>query len=233
MKDEHIHIAFAEDHETVRESLTHFLNLLGGISVDIEASNGIELLEKLNNTPELPEICIIDVQMPYMDGYLLLIELKKRWPDIKVLVLTAFDNEALIIRMIKAGANGYLLKSCKPSMIKDALQSIRSSGYYYSQHASSAVFRLVENNHVRTQQFSEAEIQFIKYSCIDLTYNEIAAKMNTTVRSIDSFRDRVSNKLNVNTRAGIIMFAIQSGLVPVEVNSSIANIIPKIKSSKQ
>lgn len=219
MQDSNIHIAFADDHDIVRESLIYLLNDVGGISVDIEANDGLELLEKLKIAERLPDICMIDIHMPNMGGYELLIQIREQWPDMGVLVLTAFDNQALVIRMIRAGANGYLMKSSKPSEVKEALQAIQTTGYYYSQLAPSAVFEIARN--IKFQHFSEAEIDYIKYSCMDLPHGEIAEKMNTTVRGVDGYRKKVSDKLGVDTRAGIIMYAIQSGLVTVEVNTSI------------
>jgi DNA-binding NarL/FixJ family response regulator len=213
-----IHIAFADDHDTVRESLIYLLNDLGGISVDIEAGDGLELLEKLKAAERLPDICMIDIRMPNMDGYDVLIQIREQWPDMKVLVLTGFDEQPMIIKMIMAGANGYLLKSNKPQVIKEALQSIRATGYFYSEQAPSTIYHLVENKAIKPVHFSDAEIDFIKHSCIDLQYNQIAAKMNISIRKVEGLRDRVTEKLNVTTRVGIVMYAIQSGLVPVEID---------------
>jgi two-component system invasion response regulator UvrY len=215
-KDKTIHIAYAEDHISVREGIVAALERSGGFSVDIQADNGIDLLEQLARTMRLPDICIVDINMPKMNGFNLIIELKKRWPAMPALILTLFENESYIIKMIQNGANGYLLKSCPTTEIRNAIQSILETGFYYSKVADSDKFASVNNKTLKPFNLTTSEIEFLKYSCSDLNYSEIATKMNTTTRSIEGYRDRLFSKLKVNSRVSLAMYAIKSGLVTIE-----------------
>lgn len=215
-----IHVAFADDHIVIRQGIVSLVEALGNIQVDIQADNGAEMLSKLEAADRLPDICIIDINMPVMDGYMLLLELKKRWPDMRTLIFTAFDNEPGIIRMIKAGANGYLLKNCRPDDLKDALFAIHHTGYYYSVSAGSDMFQRAEKP-VRQLKLTNGEIELLKRSCSELSYSQIATQMQTTIKSVEGYRDRLFSKLNVNSRAGLILYAIKSGIVPLEPNYAI------------
>ncbi|GAB3910482.1 response regulator transcription factor [Mucilaginibacter boryungensis] len=213
-----IRVAFADDHNLVRKGIISMLRSLGGIDIVIEADNGNELISKLTAADRLPEICILDISMPQMDGFAVLTEVKRRWPEMKVLVLTAFFWEIYIIRMMQAGANGYLLKECDIEEVKTALISIHNEGYYYSECANSTVFHLVNTKAIRLQTFTENEIEVLKYCCTDLTYGEIAQQMHTTLRSVEGSRDRIFHKLNLNSRIALVLFAIRSGLVTLDTN---------------
>src|SRR5690606_33677819 len=131
MQPPEIHIAYADDHTAVRKGIISFLSGLGGIVVDIEANNGKELIKQLEKVKRLPDVCLLDINMPQMDGFETLVEIKKRWQSMKVLILTVHDAELYVIRMIRNGANGYLLKSCDPEEIKKALFTIDTKGVYF------------------------------------------------------------------------------------------------------
>lgn len=228
--DSVIHVAFADDHQIVRESITSMLVKQGGIAIDIEAENGQELLEKLESASVLPDICMIDISMPVMDGFTALLEIRKKWPKMKTLILTAFDDEMYVIRMIQAGANGYLLKKSSIKETKEAILSIYSVGYYYSENANRTLFHLNDTNSIKMQGFSEQEIEVLKYCCTELKYGEIAQKMNTTLNGIEGCRDRLFIKLKVNSRVGLALFAVRFGLCPLENNPFGKIVIPKLKN---
>jgi two-component system invasion response regulator UvrY len=215
-KNDVIHIAYAEDHVAVRESIIKFLHDLGGISVTIEANNGIEMLTKLVNATHIPEICIIDINMPQMDGFNLLIEIKKRWPLMKILVLTKYGSEASVVKMIKNGANGYLTKECTVEEIRNALVSIHETGYYYSQVAGHDMFNSVQSNDLKPLQLTDNESVLLKHFVSGMTNEEAAQKMNKTIRSIKRSQERLCKKMNVKNRTGLILFAIKYGIVPVD-----------------
>src|ERR1019366_8100974 len=139
-----VHIAFADDHISTRKGIITFLEKLGGVSVDIEADNGNDLIAQLERTKIFPETVLLDITMKEMDGFDTIEVLKTRWPDLKVLVLTGSESELYLIRMIRKGANGYLLKSCHPAEIKQALIAIMETGNYYSDIATSKYFQKVK-----------------------------------------------------------------------------------------
>lgn len=213
-----IKVAFAEDHVAVRKAIISIVEMGSkNIIFSIEADDGIKLLERLNQAATLPDICILDINMPNMDGHTVLLEIRKKWPSIKFLILTAFNDEYSILRMIKSGAGGYLLKSCSPSEIVEALEDIHLTGYHYSDVASKHVFSLVDKNIVKIKEaFSEAELDILRYSTTNLSFEEMAAKMNLPAKNIEGKKDRLYAKLKIKSRAELALFAFQSGLVPLE-----------------
>lgn len=215
-----VHIAYADDHKAVRKGIISFLNGLGGIIVDIEANNGKELIRQMEKANQLPDVCIIDINMPQMDGFETLVEIKKRWRSMKVLILTVHDTELyIIIRMIRSGANGYLLKSCDPEEIKKALFTIHTKGVYFSDVISSQFFHAVQNREIKLPNFTAKEIEVLKYCCTDLSYVKIAEKMRTTSRSVEGYRDSLFKKLKVNSRVSLALYAVQFGYVPLEIKN--------------
>jgi len=217
-----IRIAYVDDSVAVRKGIIAFLTSLGGIQVDIEADNGQQLIDKLK-TRETPDICLLDISMPVLDGFDTLTQITTQWPQMKVLVLTIHKLDYYIIRMIRHGASGYLLKSCDPEEIKKALIAVYNTGFYYSNTITSRFVQQVRSKEISIPNFTEAEIEMLKHCCSDLTYIEIAEKMNTTVRSIEGYRDSLFNKLSVNSRVSLSMFAIQFGLVPLEMKIPTTN----------
>ena len=215
-----INVALAEDHKLIRSALVSLINSLEGFRVDIEADNGQELINCIKRQGKVPDVCIIDINMPVMNGFDTIIELKKIWADIKVLVLTVFDTELYIVRMITYGANGYLLKNADPIEIRKAIEDIYYEGMYYGNKASRNFVHAVQNREIKIPNLTEREMAVLKYVCSDLSYADIALKTQTTTRSVEGLRDSLFRKLNCNSRVGLAMFAIQFGLVPVEVNSS-------------
>jgi DNA-binding NarL/FixJ family response regulator len=206
-----INVAIAEDQAIVRKGIVEIVHTFGGFVVNIEASDGQDLCEKLEKAKALPDILILDISMKGWDGYQTIDEVKKKWPEIKILILTMHTHEFAIIKMLRSGANGYLLKDCHPKELKKALQSIHDTGLYFSDVASSNLYhRLMTSNVIPT--LSEKEMQLLRLSHTDLTYNEIAAKMGVSERSIGGLRSNLFEKFKVNSRAALVSCAIQMGL---------------------
>jgi two-component system, NarL family, invasion response regulator UvrY len=219
-----ISVAYADDHKVVRKGIVSILSEFNTISIDIEADNGKELIEKIEKVEQLPDICIIDISMPVMNGFQTQMELHKRWPSIKTLVLTAYDIELYIIKMIVNGANGYLLKNCDPREIEQALISIKTTGVYHSEISTSHLFHAVKSREIILPNFTEKEMQVLKYCCSDLSYSQIADQMNTTRRSVEGYRDSLFKKLGVNSRTMLALYAVQFGIVSLEINANNTNI---------
>lgn len=209
-KGEVIHVAFADDHVTSRMAIADFLKKLGGISVDIQADNGKDLIAKLKMARERPGICMLDVSMPVMDGLQALVAIKKLWPDMKFLIMSAFASEHLVIPMIRNGAGGYLVKTCHPDELKQALIDIHETGTYRSEFITKALWK------DRGVELSEVEKDVLRQCCSDLTYAEIGKALGKSRKSVEGHRDALFKKLQVNTRTGLAMYAVQSGLVPLE-----------------
>jgi DNA-binding NarL/FixJ family response regulator len=215
-KDNSIQIAIADDHVIMRNGLSTLISSFPGFKVMLEADNGKELIEQLERSSVQPDIVILDISMPVLNGYETLIALKKKWPDIKVLVLSMYNNEFSIIRMLRNGAKGYILKACDPKELHTALMDIHTRGFYNSELVSSRFFQLIHsNNEHLLPKISEKEFQFLNHCCTELNYREIAQLMGMSTRTVEGYRDSLFEKLNLNTRIGLVMYAINTGIVPI------------------
>lgn len=215
-KQKLITVAYAEDHLAVRKGIIANLEADESIKVTIEGNNGEELLANMLEANVLPDLCLIDINMPKMDGFKLIAEIKKRWPRMRCLVFTVFEFESYIIEMIKNGANGYLLKSCDPEELNVAVHSIYTDGYYYSETANSTAFSVVHNKKFKNSVFNDREIELLRYACTEMSYADIAAQMNTTFKTVDGIRERLCVKLGVTTRIGLALASIQLGYFTIK-----------------
>lgn len=209
-----VRVAYADDHKAVRKGIISFLQELGGVEIIIEASNGLELIEQLEHCHKLPDICIIDINMPKMNGFETVAAIRKKWQDQRILILSTYNEDIYILRCIRAGADGYLVKSCDPEEIKEALLSIQNIGYYYPKvYTEKPMDDIKKASGNRLSNFTEREITFLKYTCTDMNYAEIAQCMECTRKSVEGYRDNLFRKLKVNNRVSLAIFAIKTGLV--------------------
>jgi DNA-binding NarL/FixJ family response regulator len=210
-------IALVEDHVVLRHGLSILIQELGN-KVFFEADNGKDCIEKLK-THSRPDVIIMDASMPVMDGYDTTLYLKNHYPEIKVLALSMIDEETSVIRMLKNGARGYILKNCSPVQLSDAIYALMNNGYYHSDQVSGKLIRAINNyddsNSGMRNVFSisEKEVEFLRFAATELTYKEIASKMNVSPRTVDSYRENLFLKLSVNSRVGLAVYAIKNGFV--------------------
>lgn len=211
-------IALADDHILLRNGLASLVASLGH-TILFEADNGQQLTEKIK--PAEPELVLMDINMPQMDGFATTQWLKENHPLVKVLALSMYDNEASIIRMLKCGAKGYILKDSEPAELKMAIEAVLSKGFYYSDLVSGKLIHAInkmddEGSDTHTvNHLNDRETDFLKYACTEMTYKEIADKMFVSPRTIDGYRDGLFEKLHVKTRVGLVMYAIKHGVVNV------------------
>lgn len=212
-------VALVDDHVLLRNGLANLINSFGDYNVLFEADNGIDFIDKIGKNP-IPDIVMMDINMPGKDGYDSTLWLRKNHPDVKVLALSMYDNENAIIRMFRAGAKGYILKDCDPSELRKALLSLIDHGYYYSELVTGRLIHTINQSAPEDEidvknafQLNRREIEFIKYACSELTYKEIADKMFLSARTIDGYREALFEKLHVKTRVGLAMYAIKNGIV--------------------
>ena len=213
-------VALVDDHELLRTGLAAIINSFEGFKVVIEANNGQQFIEKVKGkTP--PDIVLLDITMPVMDGYETSSWIKANLPQTKVLVLSMLENDTAIIRMLKNGARGYILKDSKPKVFKDALDSIRDSGYFINELVSNKLMHYINHEEVfdsdafALNNLSENEVTFLKWICTEKTYKEIADEMCLSPRTIDTYRDNLFKKLDVKTRVGLAIFAIKNSIVTI------------------
>ena len=213
-----VNVVLVDDHVLLRKGLSALVDTFENCSVLFEANNGRDFLDKLT-AEMLPDIVLMDINMPEMDGYDTTSWLKNNHPDVKVLALSMYDTENSIIRMFRAGAKGYILKHCDPVELETAINSVISKGFYYTEMVTGRLIHSInvfdeEDSKVKNLiQLNEREIQFLKLVCSELTYKEIADKMVLSPRTIDGYRDALFEKLNLKTRVGLVMYAIKNGIV--------------------
>lgn len=198
-------------------------NLIQGLetyAVLFEANNGKDFIKQLQPR-YLPNIELLDINMPEMDCNETALWLKRNYPGIKILALSMYDNENSIIRIMKNGAKGYILKDVHHMEFRRALDSLMRKGFYYSELTTDkllhAVGQLVEQEGTIKCliRLNTREIEFLKLVCTEMTYKEIAEKMFLSARTIDGYRDALFEKLNVKSRVGLVLYAIKNSIVNV------------------
>ncbi|MCP9752087.1 response regulator transcription factor [Ferruginibacter sp. HRS2-29] len=211
-------IALVDDHVLLRNGLAGLIRDLGH-TVLFEADHGRELVQKLDPLA-LPDIILLDINMPEMDGYETARWMKQHHPDVKILALSMYDNEKAIINMLRSGAKGYILKDSDPAQLNSALHDLLQKGFYYSDLVSGKLIHAIngleeKGSSENYANINDRETEFLKYACTELTYKEIAEKMYLSPRTIDGYRDSLFEKLNIKTRVGLAMYAIKTGLVEI------------------
>lgn len=194
---------------------TLLLQAIGGLVDDFEqfdvlylCKNGQELLEKFKNPKNIPDIVLMDINMPILNGIETTEILKEKYPEVKVLALSVEENETTILKMLRAGAKGYLMKDTKSSILKEALGQLMERGYY---HTNTITKILVGSLHKNEDEVSlkEREKEFLMHACTEMTYKEIAEKMFLSPKTIEGYRDSIYEKLNIRNRIGLVLYAIK------------------------
>jgi two-component system, NarL family, invasion response regulator UvrY len=215
-KNNIIKIAMADDHVLLRNALASLIDSFGNCRVIHQSGTGRELTESIASG-SMPDVAILDLNMPDMDGFETAGWLQKNVPQVQVLMLTMYDSELSLIRLLQAGVKGFMKKDIYPSELKFAIESVVHSGYYYSNHATGKLVNLFRNspegnNSLQKAMLTDQELQFLKLACSDLTYKEIAQQMVLNPRSVDTLRDQLFMKLDVKSRVGLAMVAIRQGV---------------------
>ncbi|MGH2553635.1 MAG: response regulator, partial [Chitinophagaceae bacterium] len=208
MKKTETTIALVDDHSLLRGSLTTLINSFEGYIVLFEADNGKDFIEKLN-TMSRPEIVLLDLSMPEMDGYETADWIRNNIPETRILVLSMMDNENSIIRMVKLGARGFLLKDSKPAILRKALDETRNNGFFMNELVSNKMLHYVKRDeqgetNPELPPLTEKEKTFLKMACSEMTYKEIATEMKLSQRTVEGYRDDLFRKLNVASRVGLV-----------------------------
>lgn len=210
-----IKVILVDDHKLFRKGLAELINDFPGYTVTGDYDNGMELQHKFDGNNDA-DIALLDINMPEMGGHETAIWLKEFYPRVKILALSMNGNERSILRMVKAGARGYILKDADPAELKVALDSIIQKGYFHSELVSTTLLNNFQNHQENSQSqiLNEKELTFLELACSELTYKEIADKMNLAPRTIDGYREALFQKLNVKSRVGMVLYAIKNNLAP-------------------
>lgn len=208
-------IGIVDDHQLFLKSLSTLIASLPGYTIVLEALNGKDMADKLAAGQTVPDIILIDVTMPVMDGFATARYLTERYPQAKTIALSMKDDDFSVIGMIKAGCCAYLLKDIHPNELERALQEVIEKGYYNADVSNLHFRRLFLSGKDAAPAVTEKEKAFISHACSDLTYKEIAARMNLSERTIDGYREVLFQKFNVQSRVGLVLEAIRRKLVTV------------------
>ncbi|HLK29156.1 MAG TPA: response regulator transcription factor [Puia sp.] len=212
-----IKIALVDDHTLIRDAIAVVINSFENCQVTLTAGNGKELIEKMHSG-NVPDLLILDLNMPLMDGFETSKWVRNEYPEMLVLVLTMYDSELSLIRLLQSGVRGFLKKDIHPRELRSAIETTVKTGYYYSGNATGKIVNMLKNGEtntpvVNTIILSENELSFLKLSATDKTYKEIANEMKISPRTVDNYRDSLFLKLNVKSRVGLVMYAIKNGVI--------------------
>lgn len=215
MQDKKTAIAIVDDHTLFRKGIVSLLSESEEIDILFDAANGIEMTQ-LMNSDALPEVVLMDINMPQMDGYAATKWIIKNHPGVKILALSMFDDDKPIIEMLKSGAGGYLLKESKTSDLINAIKTIAEHGYFMNNLVSGKLIRsLQDKSPVKNdiEQISANEKKFLQHCCSELTYKEIADQMHLSPHTIDNYRESLFQKFEIKSRTGLVLFAIRNELI--------------------
>jgi len=213
-------IALVDDHKLFRKGLATLIKSDNNYTVLFEADNSSSLFDHLRRGI-IPDIVLLDINMPGQDGFQVAAQLKRLHPAIKIIALTVKDNEQDIIKMIKLGARGYVLKDSEPEELFTAINDVYSKGYFYSDHVSKTMANSInyhsqwDEETIDLEKLSPRETHFLELVCHDYSYKEIADRMSVSVRTVDGYRDSLFQKIKVRTRVGLVIYAIKNGIVRI------------------
>ncbi len=212
-----IKVAIADDSVIFREGLKVSLNPDKHFDITIEAGNGRELLTGIEKSP--PHVVLMDLKMPVMDGMEATKAIKKRYPDIKVLAVTMYEDENFIIHLMESGANGYLLKNTEPEEIRKAIYTVHENGYYFNDLVSNTLLKKVvakpqiKPTFNKSIEFTDRELEVLRGICNEKTSTEIGETIFLSPRSVEGIRQHLLEKIGVRNTAGLVMFAVKNGLI--------------------
>ncbi len=212
-------VAIVDDHTLFADSLMGLINNFNNFEVQYCVTNGQELVDKLTPKEDFPDVILLDINMPVMNGIQTMIWLCHNQPSLKVLALSMDDSEETIIKMLRNGAKGYLLKDIHPDELENALNQVIEKGFYYTEKVSNSLIGSLhlppDDIDTSSVELNEKEKKFLKLACTDKTYREIAEIMFLSPKTIDGYRESVFKKFKVGNRIGLVLHAIKNGFIEI------------------
>lgn len=212
-------LALVDDHTLFRKGLINLIEMVNSnYTILFEADNGLDLQKKLDPANQ-PDIILMDINMPGIDGFASVQWLKDHFPLISILVVSMIEREETIVRMLKLGVKGYLCKDVEPKELGEALHSIINKGFYYTDFITGKLVHSLQNGDNAKSAaeplslMNDRERDFLQLACSEYTYNEIASKMFLSPKTIDGYRNSLFEKLNVKSRVGLALYAVKHGIV--------------------
>lgn len=208
-------VAIVDDHELFASSLRTLIDSFSDFETIFHLKNGRELQKKLKISKKIPDVLLLDVNMPVMNGFETAEWLSHFYPDIRFLALTMDDDEFTVLKMLRLGAKGYLLKEMQPEDLYTALKEVIDYGYYHTARVSNILVRSLNSDYHQSLDLKENELTFIKFACTEMTYREIAEKMFLSPKTIDGYRQELFNRFDIKNRVGLVIFALKNNIVKI------------------
>lgn len=210
-----ITVAIADDHKLLRKGLVEVIEKTGDIKVLLDVDDGEQLLARLGQLDILPNVVVLDVCMPVMNGIEVAAFVRSKYPKIKILALSMVDDDLDIIRMVRNGAVGYILKGEDPESLFDAIRDAHNYGLTRSSAMSKA---LISNVNIENQgiELNERLHRFCELAFSDMTYKEIADKMHVSPRTVDGYRDELFDRFSVKSRVGLVLHCLNNGIMRLD-----------------
>jgi DNA-binding NarL/FixJ family response regulator len=209
-------LVIADDHLLIAKAIGNIIGSFKKYRVLYEVENGLELMDKFNNSKNIPEIVLLDISMPLMDGYETARWISLHHPQVQVMALTVQNEDEALIKMIKCGARGFLHKNIHPAELETALETLVNKGYYFPDWATGKLLSNIVNEEKpggMAAALNAKEIEFLRYAATELTYKEIGEKMYCSPRTVEGYRDALFEKLNLKTRMGLVVYAIKNKII--------------------
>lgn len=214
-----IKVAIADDHKIFRSGVINTLTPYENINVVFEAEDGEHLLDIMSR--EVPDVILMDLKMPKMDGIQATVQVKEKYPNVKVIILTMYEDDNFIVHLVENGANAYLLKNSEPEEIYEAICTTFEKGFYFNENVNLALLKKVL--HKNKQQFkptfkneiqlNEREVEVLKLICNECTTQEISEKIYLSPRTVEGIRQKLLEKINVKNTVGLVLYAFRNGLI--------------------
>jgi DNA-binding NarL/FixJ family response regulator len=203
-------VVIVDDHTLLSQAIGSMVNTFDKFNVLYTCKNGQDLIDKFADGGNIPDVVLMDINIPIMNGIETTEWISKSHPNVNVMALSVEDEDFTILKMLKAGAIGYLLKDTEKSVLENALIEVVENGFYHTKSVTNLLMRSISGNEVKEIVFSKNERQFLKFSCTELTYKEIADRMCLSPKTIDGYRNSLFIKLKVKNRVGLVTYAIKN-----------------------
>lgn len=214
-----VRVAIADDHALFREGIKMIVESRDNFKCILEADNGKALLEGIAKSPKKPDVVLLDLKMPVMDGMETTKVLRAEYPTIKILILTMLDQDDYILHLLDLGANGYLLKNSSSAEVQKAIATVYERDYYFSEHVSQVMLSGLQKKRRpipvlnATSRITEREQEVLRLMCDEMTTAEIAERLFVSVRTVETHRKHLMEKLGAKNTAGIIYRALKEGVL--------------------
>lgn len=204
-------VVIVDDHTLLSQAIETMVNTFNKFKVLYTCKNGQELVDKFSQSPKnVPDIVLMDINMPIMNGIETTDWVMQHHSSVNVMALSVEDADNTILKMLKAGAIGYLLKDTEKSVLEKALTEVAENGFFHTKNVTNLLLQSLSGKGSGNVKFKDNELTFMKMACTEMTYKEIADKMCLSPKTIDGYRDNLFTKLNVKSRVGLVMYAIKN-----------------------